>query len=90
MSERMPRQQRRVGSWASDMSEIEAVKLISSIKFEEVAAMPTPLGPNTVQMWSRDFGAFLVQNSAIATVLHNNEKEQSDTWFGEVLASRAC
>ena len=31
-----------------------------------------------------------MQNSVIATVVHNNEKEQSDTWFGEVLASRSC
>ena len=90
LSVRMPGQQRRVGSWASDMSEIEAVKLISSIKFEGVATMPTPLGPNTVQMWSRGFGAFLVQNSAIALVVHNDEIEQKGTWFGEVLASRSC
>jgi hypothetical protein len=90
LSEGLPGQQRRVDSWASDMSEIEAVKLISNTKFEEVAAMPTPLGPSTVQVWSKDFGAFLVQNSAIALVVHNNEREQRGTWFGEVLASRSC
>jgi hypothetical protein len=90
LSEGLPGQQRRVGSWASDMSEIEAVKLISNTKFEEVAAMPTLLGPSTVQVWSRDFGAFLVQNSAIALVVHNDEIEQKGTWFGEVLASRSC
>ena len=40
LSEGLPGQQRRVDSWASDMSEIEAVKLISNTKFEEVAAGP--------------------------------------------------
>ena len=70
------------------MSEIEAFKLI--IKFEDVAAMSTPLGPESIPAWSRDFGAFLVQNSAIAIVVHNDEEEQSEIWFGDVLASTSC
>ena len=90
LSARVPGRQQHVGSWASGMSEIDAVKLINSIKFEDVAAMSTPLGPDSIQVWSRDFGAFLVQNSAIAIVVHNDEEEQSEIWFGDVLASTSC
>ena len=85
MPARVPGRQQRVDPLPSGMSEIEAVKLISNVKFEDVAALSTLLGPDTVQIWSRDFGAFLVQNSAIAIVVHNNEEEQSEIWFGEVL-----
>ena len=90
LSARVPGRQQHVGSWASGMSEIDAVKLINSIKFEDVAAMSNPLGPDSIQVWSRDFGAFLVQNSAIAIVVHNDEEEQSEIWFGDVLASTSC
>ena len=90
MPARVPGRQQRVDPLPSGMSEIEAVKLISNVKFEDVAALSTLLGPDTVQIWSRDFGAFLVQNSAIAIVVHNNEEEQSEIWFGEVLAPRSC
>ena len=54
----VPGRQQRVDSWASDMSEIEAFKLISNIKFEDEAAVSTPLGPDTVSDMVQGFRSF--------------------------------
>ncbi len=43
---------------------VEATSLMSNIKFEEGANVPTVLDPYTVPLWSKGFADFLQKQSA--------------------------
>jgi hypothetical protein len=66
------------------MSNAEAIKLINNIKFEEGPTISTALGPYTTHFWAREIAVFLTRISAVHLVVHNDERAQSDTWFGYV------
>jgi hypothetical protein len=72
------------------MSNAEAIKLISNIKFEEGPTISTALDPYTTHFWAREVAVFLTRISAVHLVVHNDERAQSDTWFGYVLTSDSC